>query len=139
MLGGAVTSGRHLRFTPRVHEAHFLVENYRPTSMIDISDGLASDLSQITRASGVGAVLYEELLPISRQARSLNNALYDGEDFELLFTLPLTRARKLLARKKRIKFPIFQIGEIQKKDKGLNIVYKNATQRVLLIKGFKHF
>ena len=65
-----------------------------PSSMIDISDGLAQDLGHILKASRVGAMIDEERIPC-RPGAGVNNALYDGEDFELLFTLSPVRARAL--------------------------------------------
>ncbi len=95
-LGGS-RLGRHLTFTPRVHEARRMVCAWgdRLHAMLDISDGLALDLHRLCAASGVGAVLQESLLqdvisPDAREAavgdaRSpLQHALTDGEDFELL-------------------------------------------------------
>ena len=61
--------------------------------MIDVSDGLASDLGHIVRDSDVGATLYEDKIPKSRKA-SLKEALYDGEDYELLFTLSAKKAEE---------------------------------------------
>ena len=62
--------------------------------MIDISDGLSSDLRHITKASGAGAVIYEEKLPVSRELtayagreRAVQLSLSGGEDYELLFTV----------------------------------------------------
>ena len=100
-LGGA-RWGRHLKFEPRVKEALKIAQQSAVSAMIDISDGLSSDLNRICRASGVGAVIEAERIPISDEARKskdpLSSALNDGEDFELLFTLSQRQCRRLLKR-----------------------------------------
>ncbi len=98
-LGGS-RLGRHLEFEPRVFEALKISEIVTVTSMIDISDGLSSDLNRICRKSGVGAIVDSQLIPISDAAEgsedSLKAALNDGEDFELLFTVSEAECGKLL-------------------------------------------
>jgi len=98
-LGGA-SWGRHLKFEPRVKEAIKIAQMVTLNSMIDISDGLSSDLNRVCKASQVGAVINAEQIPISEQARKsaepLSSALNDGEDFELLFTLSQGDCQKLL-------------------------------------------
>jgi len=98
-LGGA-SWGRHLGFEPRVKEAIKIAQMVTLNSMIDISDGLSSDLNRVCKASQVGAVINAEQIPISEQARKsaepLSSALNDGEDFELLFTLSQGDCQKLL-------------------------------------------
>ncbi|QDT64172.1 thiamine-phosphate kinase [Calycomorphotria hydatis] len=84
-LGGSYESGRHLTFSPHVQEAISLHEKHHLTAMIDISDGLLSDLGHICEQSGVGAELNAEQVPIQTGA-TLEAALTEGEDFELLFT-----------------------------------------------------
>ncbi|MHC4295481.1 MAG: thiamine-phosphate kinase, partial [Planctomycetota bacterium] len=94
-LGGAWGSRRHLEFTPRIAEAIQLAKNYPLRSMIDISDGLASDLGHICTASDVGAEIVVADIPVHADARecggddeaALQAALTDGEDYELLFSL----------------------------------------------------
>jgi thiamine-monophosphate kinase len=84
-LGGSV-SGRHLTFTPQVKLGRQLGE-MGVTAMIDLSDGLSRDLGHICRESGVGAVVDAAAIPIHPDAQhSLDRALNDGEDYELLFT-----------------------------------------------------
>ena len=67
----------------------------KPTAMIDISDGLAADLHHICSASGMGAEIRADDLPIHPDA-TLAAALGDGEDYELLFTLPAGQTRKMI-------------------------------------------
>jgi thiamine-monophosphate kinase len=100
-LGGS-GCGKHLKFEPRVKEAINIAQMVKVHSMIDISDGLSSDLNRICRQSSVGALINAEQIPISEQARKndepLNSALNDGEDFELLFTLSQEDCRRLLEK-----------------------------------------
>ena len=135
-LGGSI-SGKHLKFTPRLKEARFLVKNFKINSMIDVSDGLAQDLSHILEESNVGAFIYEKLLPLSNQARDLADALYTGEDFELLFTMPRKEAGKLMRMKKRINCRL--IGEIVDRKEGLRLVDKKGSIKLLKLRGFRHF
>ncbi len=98
-LGGS-GFGKHLEFEPRVKEAIKIAQMVTVNAMIDISDGLSSDLSRICRASNVGAVIDAEQIPISDEAKKGDNplasALNEGEDFELLFTLSQKDCNKLL-------------------------------------------
>lgn len=118
-LGGSA-GGKHLRFTPRVREAIYLNQNYKVHSCIDVSDGLGLDLSHILKESGVGAVIDCESLPVSDAARKasagsgktpLKHALSDGEDFELLFTMPVQEAQRL-ATDSELATLVSIIGEI---------------------------
>jgi thiamine-monophosphate kinase len=85
-LGGSYRSGRHLRFRPRLAEGRWLRQNFAPTAMMDLSDGLGSDLPRLARRSGVGFLLEERALPL-HPGSTIQEALTDGEDYELLFTL----------------------------------------------------
>jgi len=135
-LGGSLRTGKHLRFIPRIKESQYLVEKYKPSSMIDISDGLAADLGHIVKQSSVGAFLYRDQIPVVSKA-SLRNALYDGEDFELLFTLSPLKAGKVM--KSSSKYTFFPIGQIVKKYKGIGLVNPDGKITKLKKTGFDHF
>lgn len=83
-LGNSFASGKHLTFMPRVKEGKWLRQSGFVRAMMDISDGLATDLRHILKASNVGSMLDGSLIPCNG---TLEQALYDGEDFELLFTV----------------------------------------------------
>ncbi len=83
-LGGSFESGKHLNFMPRIKEAKWLRQSGFVRAMMDISDGLATDLRHILKASKVGAALDSAAIP---KVKTLEQALFDGEDFELLFTV----------------------------------------------------
>lgn len=82
-LGCSQKTGRQFSFEPRLGWGRALRESGAVTAMMDISDGLATDLRHILKASGVGAELDVSKIPM---VGTLEEALYDGEDFELLFT-----------------------------------------------------
>lgn len=84
-LGGAVSSGKHLDFEPRIEAARRLVADHEIHAMMDLSDGLAKDLPRLAKASGVGFRLDREAIPRAGSC-SLEAALTDGEDYEILFT-----------------------------------------------------
>ena len=95
MLGGSLR-GKHLQFQPRVWEGRWLSEHFKPTSMMDLSDGLAKDLPRLAKQSGVGFQLVYQRVPKSPGCE-MAQALNDGEDYELLFTVPPDRAESLTA------------------------------------------
>ena len=134
-LGGSIR-GKHLKFTPRFKEARFLVSNFKVNAMIDVSDSLAQDLGHILKASNAGAVLYEALIPMSKEAVKMEDALYGGEEFELLFTMPLKEARRLMKKKLGIFKPI---GKITAKLTGLILVDKFNREKIISPKGYRHF
>lgn len=133
-LGGSFKSGRHLTFMPRVKEAQAIVEGLHPTAMLDISDGLAGDLGHILEESRVGAVLYAERIPCHKGV-ALEQALREGEDYELLFTARPSGSRGVSEKS----FTYHEIGEIIGA-KG-KLLLKNAEGRTKQIaaKAFTHF
>ena len=105
-LGGSL-AGHHIDFVPRVQESLILARDYRVTAAMDVSDRLALDASRIALASDCGIALDLSAVPCSEAAirlsgnaperSALQRALSDGEDFELLFTMPPSEAERLLA------------------------------------------
>jgi thiamine-monophosphate kinase len=103
-LGGSLPSLRHCTFRPRIAEAQKLHDSVTLNAMLDISDGLASDLFHIVEASNVGIEVDAGAVPIHADvaaslppADRLQHALSDGEDFELAFSVSEADARRLLA------------------------------------------
>lgn len=135
-LGRSLQSGWHFKFVPRLRESRYLVTHFKPSAMIDISDGLAADLGHILKESGAGAVLWEERIP-RRKGAGLKNALSDGEDFELLFTLAPGRAAAL--SKCGAPFRFYPVGEIVAEGRGLLLLDPKGTYRKISAQGYTHF
>jgi len=120
-LGGALRQ-KHLRFIPRIEEARWLTKNFPVHAMIDLSDGLGADLPRLARASKVGFKINMESLPVASGCK-IDNAISDGEDYELLFaTSP--RERKRLEKNWRKKFPKLSLARIGKLDQPSTINYQ---------------
>ncbi len=111
-LGGS-RAGKHLDFQPRLAEARWLAQHFRPSAMMDLSDGLAADLPRLVRASRCAFSLDETRIPIT-PGSTLQQALGDGEDFELLFTLTPRKAAGVGAKWRRTfpKLPLTEVGSI---------------------------
>ena len=92
-LGGSIR-GKHLDFTPRVKEANWLVTHYKPSAMMDLSDGIAKDLPRLANLSQCGYQIYPEKLPLNPNCTT-NQALNDGEDYELLFSISKEKQESL--------------------------------------------
>jgi thiamine-monophosphate kinase len=148
-LGGSIQA-KHLGFTPRLQEGQWLSDHFEVHAMIDISDGLASDLRHILKASRVGGELLSRAIPISREARlaaraessarpPLLAALTDGEDFELLFTVASQEAVRLLDewKKQFPAVPLACIGRITA-EPGLRLRDREGV-RTLNVHGYTHF
>ena len=115
-------------------------ENIRPTSMMDISDGLSSELMHICKQSKVGCRIYEERIPIDYQtaimAEELNLnvitcALNGGEDYELLFTVPIADHEKVAAMKE-----VRVIGHIVDQSMGLALITRDGVEMELKAQGW---
>jgi thiamine-monophosphate kinase len=137
---------RHLIPFPRIEEGRELALNCLPSAMIDLSDGLATDLGHICEESGVGAFIEVESLPISKALQTycskikrspISFALTGGEDYELLFSVPKSKVSRMksLCQKKGVK--ITEIGEIISK-KGMWIQTRKGLT-LLKERGFEHF
>ncbi len=131
LLGGSLASGWHLRFTPRVAEARWLAQHFRPRAMMDLSDGLASDLPRLAAESGTGFVVDPGLLP-RRRGASMRQAVSDGEDFELLFAIAPSRAAKLEAGWKK-RFPRVRLTRIG------TLAARGTEEGLGRLRGFDHF
>jgi thiamine-monophosphate kinase len=130
-LGGSLR-GKHLRFMPRINESRWLTKNFRVHAMMDLSDGLGADLPRLAKASKLGFKIEREKLPLARGAK-IDNAISDGEDYELLFAIsPRDRAR--LQKEWRKKFPKVPLTRIGRLAQPLNL---STTQ--LLPGGYMHF
>jgi len=112
-------------------------------AMIDISDGLGAEIGHICKASGVGAEIAADRIPIHAEvhaaARMLNAdplgwAIGGGEDFELLFSIPAERMAKLAAEG----VSLFEIGTITDRPDRIELVHADG-RRSRLIGGFNHF
>lgn len=135
---------RQRRPEPRVEWGALLGEKGLATSLIDLSDGLSSDLAHVCRESGVGARLDASLLPLDpllAQAgvdadESLKLALDGGEDFELLFTADSRQAARLPREVGGV--PVTRIGEVTS-ERGKVRLVRDGKARLLKPGGFEHF
>lgn len=114
-----------------------------PTSMIDISDGLASDLMHICKSSGVGAFIEESKIPIKQEAQlmaikfqldPITTALNGGEDYELLFTIDEKDLEKI-----RLMPSVYIVGEITSADDGIKLHTTGGNIHPLKAQGWNHF
>ena len=146
-LGGSLAAGRHLRPEPRIAEALALHEAVPIHALIDLSDGLSSDLGHILNESGgVGAVLDAEAIPIHADAAdlslrdgvsALDHALNDGEDFELCLAVAPDDAGRLLAAPPA-PAQVYRVGEITTTP-GMWLRTPDGRLTPIAPRGFDHF
>ena len=159
-LGGS-RRGKHLAFQPRLAEGRWLQGRRGVTAMIDLSDGLATDLRHLIRQSRVGAKLFLTSIPLasaipqlaSRQTAlrssgqvcpapsgALRHAFCDGEDYELLFTVSPANAAKLIrAWPKKFRTPCAYIGRITDRRNVIECVDARGQKVRLKATGYEHF
>jgi thiamine-monophosphate kinase len=121
----------------------FAAEQIMPTSMIDISDGLSSDLLHICKQSNVGCTLYEEKIPVNEMTRLFAykleldptaSALSGGEDYELLFTIDQNDYDKIA-----VNGQISVVGHITEKEEGSFLITKGGNKHKLIAQGWNAF
>ena len=138
-LGGSLPSGRHLSFTPQLTVAERLLQHGDVHAMMDISDGLSVDLTRMMEASGTSAVLRADDVPVHPDVdqrlpreHQLRHALHDGEDFELLLTLPE------LPDNLPDGVSLFPIGEVTAGGTGLLLQQADGSSQRLQPEGWQH-
>jgi thiamine-monophosphate kinase len=146
-LGGSLL-GRHLRPVPRLAEIETLLRLGTVHACMDLSDGLALDLSRLLAESGCGATLVADAIPLSPDALTrsresgetpLAHALHDGEDFELLCAVPPETLERIAGRWSALgsETPITGIGRIDERP-GMRIRRPDGTEEPLEPGGFTH-
>jgi thiamine-monophosphate kinase len=135
--------GRLLKPEARKDIVEFLSDmEITPTAMIDVSDGLSSEILHICKQSNLGCVLYEEKIPIHEDARQYAYkleldptvcALSGGEDYELLFTMSQTDYEKLLLNEQ-----ISVIGYMTDAEEGTNIITRGGNKHAIVAQGWNH-
>ena len=135
-LGDTFHSQHHLTFEPRLKEGRFLAENGLTRCMMDISDGVAADLPKLLTESNAGAVVELEKLPCRNNCH-WKNALCDGEDYELLFTVS-EQNRQRLEQMWQFDTPVSCIGRIVE-NKELVYTLNGTTGPNLEMTGYEHF
>ena len=143
-LGGGIM-GRHLAIEPRIKEGAWLRE--WATAMIDVSDGLASDVRHMTTQSRTGCDLNASAIPVSPAAEGmddsrspLEHALHDGEDFELLFTIPEGREDAFVAAWQKVFcLPCTRIGVMTGNVDLVQCVFPDGATFALEGTGYAHF
>jgi thiamine-monophosphate kinase len=134
--------------TPRVTEAAAIARSERATAMIDISDGLSSDVGHICERSQVGVRIWAERLPISAAVRHVADltttppwqlALAGGEDYELCFTAPPDAVEELIAAVAETGTRVTAIGEILPAEQDRRLVLPHDREVRLEPSGWQHF
>lgn len=141
-------SARHLRPQPRVHEGRVAALSGWATAMIDLSDGLATDLLRLCDAANLGVRVEGNALPIDTATReaaatlgadALEIAVAGGEDYELLIAAPAERADSLVRRlREETGTAATVIGELVERSEG-RVLLRDGQQKPLAPRGWDHF
>jgi thiamine-monophosphate kinase len=147
-LATAEVLRRYRRPRPRLREAQYLRQHSVLHSLIDLSDGLSSDLAHICQESGVGARLEAARIPIAGEVRRVAHALqvdpltfavHGGEDFELCFTVPAGSLGPLQqAFTEQFQCPLVRLGTVTS-DQGVSLRLADGTEQALPARGYDHF
>ena len=135
-LGNSYKSNRHLTFEPRLAEGRFLASNAYANAMIDISDGLLLDARRLAEASEVALMLELEHIPVNDGA-SLEQALSDGEDYELLFCVSADKA-ETLRKEWAFETALTFIGKIRENPQGEVVSSKGEDLSERFKMGYEH-
>lgn len=144
-LGGSLAS-RHLVFVPRLAEGRWLRAGGWASSMIDLSDGLATDVRRLAESSGVGVEIDPDAVPLAGAAGvddgrpALEHALCDGEDYELLFTVPpVNEAAFGGAWSRSFDLACTRIGRIVDEAGAAYLAAAGGERKRMTAHGFRHF
>jgi thiamine-monophosphate kinase len=136
---------RHHRPVARCRAGFLLARRRLAAAMIDLSDGLLQDLGHVCNASGIGAVLREENLPLSRAYHMLAGkagnrwALSGGEDYELLFCARRGQRAAIQAVARQAGVPITRIGSCVAKERGVTVLDPSGKTVRVSARGHDHF
>ncbi|MBI4529756.1 MAG: thiamine-phosphate kinase [Deltaproteobacteria bacterium] len=136
---------RHNCPTARLKAGEILAKERLAKAMIDVSDGLLQDLGHICKASGIGAVVWQEQVPLSPACRSIAAqkgflyALTGGEDYELLFSSRPRDRRRLERIQGQLGVPVTRIGKCQPSREGIKVIGPNGKPTDIAAKGYDHF
>jgi thiamine-monophosphate kinase len=141
--GESYVIGRLLKPEARKDIIEFLARSsVIPTAMMDISDGLSSEILHICKDSNLGCVLYEDKIPVSEEMKTAAFkfeidptacALSGGEDYELVFTVPQSDYDKLVLNEQ-----ISVVGYMTESDQGVHIMTRGGSKHVLTAQGWNH-
>lgn len=133
-FGQSFLSEWHLHFTPRLKEGAWLNKNHFASAMIDVSDGLLRDVARMTKSSNLSLVLDTQKIALSKNA-TLDNALSDGEDYELLFAVPAKKSIELQNSWPKDFAQLAKIGTFQTQEGSL---VKDLNGKILNVTGYDH-
>jgi thiamine-monophosphate kinase len=140
---------KHLQPIPRIEIGQKIAESGYATSMIDVSDGVASDLFHICKMSNVGAEIHQTKIPLPNEIREVADliqksvmylTLQSGEDYELLFTLKSNTPDLFIGSlAKDFNIDISEIGRVLSKEAGFYLVDEKGEHVPIQPKGWDHF